>query len=83
MFAAFNHLILSLVFAVQLEKKENSLLDKQIKANDDFIMRNNKALELEKTRLVHRCFKTSLKDTFVRVLSFEVAISMAWRRSDR
>jgi hypothetical protein len=49
-------------------KRENSLLDNWIKANDDFIMGDKKALELEKTRLVHRCFKGYLKDALIRVL---------------
>jgi hypothetical protein len=53
---------------VQLIKRENSLLNKQIKANDDFIMRDDKALELEKTRMVNCCFKASRKNAFVRVL---------------
>jgi hypothetical protein len=82
-FAAFSPLILSPAFAAQLEKRENSLLRKQIKANKNLIMGDNKALELEKTRSVHRCYKASLKDAFVRVLSYEVTISMAWRQSGR
>jgi hypothetical protein len=65
-------------FMVQLEK-ENSLLDKQIKANNDLIIGDNKALKLQKTQAAHRCFKAFLKDAFARVLNFEVIISMAWK----
>jgi len=54
-------------------------LDNRQKANEDLVMRNNKALKLENTLLVQCCFKALFKNAFARVLSFEVVTFIAWR----
>jgi acid stress-induced BolA-like protein IbaG/YrbA len=46
-------------------------------------MRDNKALKLKKIQSVHSRFKAYLEDKFIRVLSFEITIPMAWTRIDR
>jgi hypothetical protein len=52
------------------QKKENSLLDKQIKASNDLIIGDNEALKLEKARVTHCCFKAILKRRFRKSFEF-------------
>jgi len=46
-------------------------------------MRDNKALKLEKIQSIHSRFKAYLEGNFVRILSFEIFMHMAWTRIDR
>jgi acid stress-induced BolA-like protein IbaG/YrbA len=46
-------------------------------------MRDSKALKLKKTQSVHSRFKAHFEDGFIRALSFEIIVRVAWTRIDR
>jgi hypothetical protein len=61
----------------------NDLWNKKIKAKRPLYYTDREALKIKENQAKFSRFKAHLEDNFVRVLSFEIFMHVAWTRIDR
>jgi hypothetical protein len=61
----------------------NDLWNKKIKAKRLLYYMEREALKIKENQTKFSRFKAHLEDNFVKVLSFEITIPVAWTRIDR